>query len=489
MNFLFVDQSTENIGVQILTAILKQEGHSVDLALRLMPYSDKRQGACYSNSIVQRFVEQILDKKPDMVGFSAFTDSYAFLAEVADGVRNKSDVPIVFGGIHPTLTGGKIIHNDFIDYIIVGEGESALPKLISAIEGIIPFKDVPNLIYKDNGVRHNNPQMPYCHNLDTLPFPDKSLYAKLNPYITKAYCTIASRGCHFNCSYCSNNVYHRIYHFEKEHIRKRSPENVIAELEIAKKKYPVSTFYLVDDMFAADYEWLVQFTELYVERIGVPFHCASHPSVINDNIAELLSRAGCFNVEIGLQTPVERLRRSVLKRYEPVDMIRKATVSLKKHHVPFSLDHIFGLPGENVEDEQETLEFHNSVNTRRIDKYWLNFYPGTDIVDIAIENNVITEQEKELIQRGLFSFDYMTCGYLSLYPERLKRTYRIACYMELLFLFPHKINSFIIRNKLYLLLPGNAYMYRILRLLTMQMRGNSRMLDLIGMVIRSWRES
>lgn len=141
-----------------LAAVLREGGHRVCIFDRNVP-----------NGPIE---EKIKNFCPDMIGISTFTGPMILDAlQVAKIARSITDVPIVWGGIHPSLLPHETIENPYVDIVVVGEGEKTILELAEAIERDKPFEDIKGLVYKENGHVRTNPPRPFIKNLDELPIP------------------------------------------------------------------------------------------------------------------------------------------------------------------------------------------------------------------------------------------------------------------------------------------------------------------------------
>jgi len=155
MKITFVHRGRENLGIEYLSAILKKAGHSVSLAydhglfstednLFYIPVLEK----CFSQK--KEILKTIEKTNPDAVAFSVYTGTYKWCCDVAKEIKEKFKLPIIFGGIHPTLVPEICLNNDFVDFVIVGEGEEALLEFANGM----PLEKIKNLCYKKNGTKN-----------------------------------------------------------------------------------------------------------------------------------------------------------------------------------------------------------------------------------------------------------------------------------------------------------------------------------------------
>lgn len=412
---LFLYLGTENLGIEALSSYLKAEGYTVELLMDPALFSGS---VVYNNALLGRLIDSrnegklkkaIAKSRPDLIGFSVFTGNYLWALKWAKISKEiYPDVPVVFGGIHPTSVPEEVIGHDFIDAVVVGEGEDALAELLSrSKEGRKP-DDIMNTVVKVNGKIVKNPVRPYIRDLDSCPILDKELFYNKIPGLEECYYTITSRGCPFKCTYCANNVFHNdVYNFERNHVRRRSVDNVIRELKVVKARKKAKKIFFGDDLFIFDRRWLEEFSEKYRKEIGMPFWCSAHPAVVSEDIVRLLKQAGCWLVTMGVQSGSPRIRRDIFHRMETDDAIKKASRLIKESGIILSLDNIFGAPTEKEEDLMLGLQLYQDIKPQRIHTFWLTYFPATDILNTAVMQGDLTPKDTEDIKKGkvgLFDF-------------------------------------------------------------------------------------
>jgi radical SAM superfamily enzyme YgiQ (UPF0313 family) len=447
MKIVFVYRGAENLGIEYISSLLKSRGHQVHLFFDPAIFS----GDLINNKLFSRvfdidtkIISGIINLKPDIVAFSAYTGNYRWCLNIAQSIKQLSDISIVFGGVHTTAVPEKVISNDFIDFAVIGEGEYAMLDLVKHLEkgnGRKDFLDTPNICFTHKGDFHINTPRPYIKDLDSLPFPDKSLFYDKVPLLEEKYLITTSRGCPYSCTYCSNDMYHEIYCNEKKHVRRRSPDNVIEELLYIKKRGRTKLVSFCDDVFTFSKSWLEDFVEKYKSKINIPFFCSVHPLTITRDIASLLKEGGCFLTTMGIQSGSERIRREVFKRRGSNDRILESISYIKDAGIKLSVDNIFGAPSENEDDLREGLDLYKKAKTDRILTFWLTYYPKTSIIDYAKDRNYLSEKDIENIEEGHTGF---THGTGSVSEEKVK----MYCNYEILF----QLRSLIQNDKLFTLL-------------------------------------
>ena len=147
-------------GPMILSAVLKNSGHSVNLLIG--------ENANY-------FLNKIKDV--DVLAFSTMTGMHQWAIKIASEIKKEKDILTVFGGPHPTYFP-EVIESSAVDVICLGEGEYPMLDIANAIDNREDLSHIQNLWVKKNGKIYKNAIRPLIENLDILPFPDRELYYK-----------------------------------------------------------------------------------------------------------------------------------------------------------------------------------------------------------------------------------------------------------------------------------------------------------------------
>ena len=399
----FVHSESESFAIESLSSLLKNQGHQVSLAFdpQLFDSSEvKNQRLRNFFDIKDILIKQVIETKPDLVGFSVFTYNYQWALKMAREIKARIDVPVIFGGIHPTLVPEVVIKNDCVDMLCVGDGEEVLLELVKNLRNSRRYK-IKNLWLKKDGKIIKNEARPTFQDLDALPLPDKELFAQHFPIYNSGYGLMAGRGCPFNCTFCCANILRRAIGGDGGHfIRKRSVDNVISELVWAKKKFKPFMVQFIDDVFITDINWLKDFARKYQKRIGLPFNCAAHPAVVSSEMVRTLKKAGCNLLTFGVQSASEKVRRELLGRWETNNQIRKAAQICKKEGLKFTFDHILNLPFEKIDDLIEAVDFYNEVRPTIINTFLLTYYPKAEITSIAFKAKLLTKKDVQAISNG-----------------------------------------------------------------------------------------
>lgn len=405
MKVVFPYPGFENLGVEYLSAVLKEAGHLTALVFDPQLFHDKFLSVpllrdLYSMSAL--LVDQIVSAAPDLVAFSVISADLGWALEVARQVKDRCDAVMVFGGIHPTAAPRETLRHRVVDYVIVGEGEYPLLELVEALEaGDVSeerLRSIRNLGFGIEGQIVINPLRPFISDLDSLPFPDKELYYEALPFLRSEYSIITRRGCINSCTYCHNSLWAGGRPRPSgPRVRLRSVENVMAELRRAYDAYRFEKLRINDDTFTSDRAWLREFSAAYAAEFTVPVWCYVAPQTIDADTVRYLQRMGCFQVSIGVQSIREEIRGQVLHRRDTNHQIVEALRLFREAGIRCITDNLIGVPGQTEDELLELARFYVDHPVDRICLYWLIYFPGTQIVDIAVDRGDIDAQTKKEI--------------------------------------------------------------------------------------------
>ncbi len=386
MKIAFITSGHENMGVEFLSAQLKREGHEVRLFFDPRIFGGgillKIEFVNKMFDLRERIIAEVLRWGPDIVGFSCMTHNYMWCIDIARGIKKIKSIPVIFGGIHPTLLPQEVLSQECVDMVAVGEAEVSFIKLLSNMALGINNVDTKGIYFKRNGKIIANPIEPPSLDLDYFIFPDKDLfYEKIFSFAKMEYSIMASKGCPFSCFYCSNDYLKRLYK-GYQFCRKRSVRHVVDELKQAKNKYGMRGVVFYDEIFPSEVSWLEEFSREYKKESNLPFTIFYHFGLCDEKRIELLKSAGCTMISFGLQSASERVRRDICNRAETNAQVIEIIRLCKKYKIQVWIDHIFGLPTETEEEVKKAVKFYCELSPDMIYSFWLVYFPKASIVDM-----------------------------------------------------------------------------------------------------------
>jgi radical SAM superfamily enzyme YgiQ (UPF0313 family) len=224
--------------------------------------------------------------------------------------------------------------------------------------------------------------------LERLPFPDREIWhdwVRQGPRTRQV--VLPSRGCPYNCSYCSNHGLRKTA--AGKYVRLRAPVNILQEIQDLKQRYPETIdIHLESETIAIDLDWLNELTErirVFNDQLDkkISFACnfrVARP-FLTEQVFAALERANVRTISIGLESGSERIRREVLRRVYSNEDFFQAVALARRHGMNVDVFNMIGLPGETLADHLETIEVNRRVCPNRSYTSIFFPYPGTDLFE------------------------------------------------------------------------------------------------------------
>ncbi len=332
-------------------------------------------------------VRQVIqDTAPDLVGISVLSAEVGSGVKITEIVKSEfPDCPVVWGGVHPSFLIAESLEYTGVDYVIAGEGETALSQLIRSLQtGSVPT-DIPGVYSAETRVAPCPVHL--IRDLDTLDFPDRD-----NLYFPERFSPVAmgsimhSRGCPWRCGFCSSRQ------FWMEKVRFRSAENVLSEIQRINRDFGVRVFTFWDDAFTADRSKTEQLCEAIIRfKPPIAWRTATRIDLLDDAMLRLMKRAGCIQLELGIETGSPRMLELIRKDIDP-DAAARAIDRVSKHGIACGVFLMAGFPDETREDLKQTLQFMKRIQPAEIVLNIFDPMPGSEQYDRAIELGLLPQK-------------------------------------------------------------------------------------------------
>lgn len=338
---------------------------------------------------VKALVKNIVHEDFDVLMISTMTMNFPEALKLIHLVKKQKNILVLVGGIHPTIIGAQLLEqNEEIDYLCIGEGESMVVDFFCHL-GSDSLYDVQNLVYRCNGKVYSNP-LRQAEDLSKLPpfpwqfFPKKAVVQEGQGFL---YVT-ATRGCPYNCTYCSNEIYLKKY--GKSYLRYRPISSVIEELKYLNEVYSPSLFYFGDEMILMNNEYAIDLFRAIKKELNVLYGCMARVEHINPRIIDIFRETGCRYIGMGVECGNEEFRKNYLNRRMSNQQIENAFDMVKSAGIFVTSFNMIGYPFENdnfLTDETIKLNKKLSPNYAQFSVFYP--FPGTKLYQRCIEMSLI----------------------------------------------------------------------------------------------------
>jgi anaerobic magnesium-protoporphyrin IX monomethyl ester cyclase len=354
-----------------------------------------------SPSLCARKIEALKPKLIIYVSFghqpSASTQSMLGCRDIANEVRRlKINIPSIIIGGHVSALPEKTLLQEPFDYVCIGEGPITCNQLLDYLEGKKDLVDVEGLAYLQRGKVIRNKPAQLIKDLDSelhgnvwhmLPMENYrshnwQAFGNLNK--RQPYASIyTSLGCPYKCVFCCINA-----PFDSNKYRCRSPEAVVAEIDLLYTKYGVATFKIVDEMFVLKKSHYIKICELLSEKPYAPdlnIWAYARIDTVHAETLELLRKAGIRWLALGIESADEGVRDGAEKSLSSQGVI-EIVEKIKQADINVIGNYIFGLPHDNIETMQATLKLAKDLKCEFANFYSAMAYPGSQLYQLAIKN-------------------------------------------------------------------------------------------------------
>ena len=318
----------------------------------------------------ERFKE-LVSRRPLLIGLSTMTcfqiKNTLRLANLARSI--DANIPLVWGGTHPSMMAEQTLESHLVDFVVKGEGEQTLLELVRALqEGKTDLSDIKGLGWKNSGKDVVNEDRGFL-DINDLPFPyDGKGEEIVLEYIRRSGDTLenigyeSSRGCPHKCGFCYNVYFH------KNVCRVKNVEKVRSELQ-KLKALGVNKMTFYDDTFLAGKKDMMQNILPLLKEMDFKWIANVRINTFNDELLRQFKESGCVYLFFGVESPDDDVLKYIQKGQNR-RMIDEGIATVSKGDIPTLYSLIIGLPGETEEQMNRTLDFADEIRRR---------HPGAEV--------------------------------------------------------------------------------------------------------------
>jgi len=339
--WLISDRVSNSLGILYIGSFLKKKGFDIQIVdLAAMPE------------------EHWYIPRGDVYGISCVSPQYVYAKKLSSRLRSRQkDALLIIGGVHPTSIPEKTLSETDFDIAVLGEGEETFLEILQNKA----LKDILGIAYKENNSVKVNKRRPLRKTLDDLPFPARDmidtfsyLQADVMAYLgmpknNGELTMITSRGCPYNCIFCSQQL------MTESKCRFVCSERVLEEVQELISKYNVGRINFVDDMFTVNKNRLAQICG-GLKKLDIEWQCLTRADDLKLDDYKMMRSSGCVGVTFGIESGSQKMLDMMDKRIT-VQKNKTGIETAKNAGLMVRSQLMVGLPGEDDRTVEETKQF------------------------------------------------------------------------------------------------------------------------------------
>jgi len=349
------------MGILFLAAALERGGYGVTIL-------DAR---TMSKSEDLKWLKDSLEHDPVYVGISAMTVQIGHALDLARAVRShKPDIPIVWGGAHPSLYPDSTCQDTLVDYVLRNEADFSAVKLADALREHESVESVPGITYQSDDTIHSGPigtlpditalESPAYHLLDTDMYLERTL---ADGRRVLGVDILTSRGCPYRCAFCPNEI------LLGRRWRKRPVDQVLDELDLLLSDSRINHVWFMDDLFIGDRDRVVRIVEYLHRKYPAVLWEANvradmfREGLVDESFLKFLKKTGCSSLRMGAESGNDEILR-LLKKDITVEQTIHAVAACNDAGIVPVCFFMMGIPGERIDQIYDTLALMADLKIR-----------------------------------------------------------------------------------------------------------------------------
>jgi len=337
---------------------------------------------------------------------SASTQNMPASGEICATLKQKApELKILLVGGHVSALPESTLREEECDFVCDGEGPYTLIDLLQALKSNHPdYSKVHGLWYQDGQTVKSTSPASLVTNLDRdmpgiawdlLPMEkyrahNWHCFGDLNRQPYAAFYT--TLGCPYHCKFCCIQAPfkkgEKILGLKEKvnSYRLWNPRSVIAQIDILVNQYGVRNIKIADEIFILNPKHVLQICDLILER-GYDLNIWAYARVdtVKEGMIDKLKRAGVNWLAFGIEAASDRVRDEAQKGYKQ-DKVHKTLELVRAADINVIGNYIFGLPEDDMETMQATLDMAVELNCEFANFYCAMAYPGSQLYGLALKN-------------------------------------------------------------------------------------------------------
>lgn len=397
-----------------LLALLKQRGH--DLSLLGLTRFD----LAAVKAALARALPQLIYADISSVCVNAARRTLQYIQE-------HEFLPIVAGGDYVTVDPPAALSLPGVHAAAIGEPDASLVTYLERIKDPAIGQVVQGVWLRDErGLAR--PELPsLIEDLDSLPFAERDLFGCAEYVAKTGEIEIAvGRGCPQKCAYCVNDTVARMYADRGTWTRRRSPENVIEEIDLLRERYPEARIVrFLDHSFALDPEWLGEFLASYRPGCDLPFRCHLRANAASEPIVQELAQAGCKLADVEVISGSDFIRNEIFTMDLDELQIRNTFDLLRAANVKTRAIVYLGSPYDSEASLEDTRALLRRIRPDTVSARPYYPWPGTGATETCRENGWLHSRGEEQYHQDKTGIDMPACrpDAVAAFLKRIRREF------------------------------------------------------------------
>lgn len=393
------EYSSPPLGLAYLAAILKKNDYTVKII-----------DMHIQNNKPEDVIKLVNKYNPHIIGITSTTPTFPNVVKLARYIKAfDENIKIIVGGPHPTCAPEEVLNNSLADFVVMGEGEEVVLDLVNHILGVgKSLNSINGIAFRDKrGKIKYTPPRKNILNLDKIPHPARELLP-MGKYYKKGS-IISSRGCPYNCNYCSCSL---IAGFK---YRKHSVNYVLDEVKMLQQKYGIRSFDFHDDTFNLLPQRVFDFCEEIKRRnMKIKWGCFCRVTNFDYKTAFAMKQAGCYTVQFGVESGSDIILKKINKKITTKGIESAIKAAKKAGLKQIACGFIIGHENETEETANQTISFGlrlAKLGATRLNISLLTPYPGTQVFNEIPHNGIklITKDwEKYVFSKVVIETKYLS---------------------------------------------------------------------------------
>ena len=340
---------------------------------------------------------------------SASTQNMTSTSQICAAVKQQTpEQKVLLVGGHVSALPERTLREEQVDFVAGGEGPVSVLELLQALKSDRPedLTDVRGLWYWKDGNVQKNPPAPLIQDLDQempelawdlLPMERYRAHNwhcfgknSRTPYAS-LYTTL---GCPYHCSFCCIQAPFKTgekelkYRENVNSYRYWSPQAVVGQIDHLVSRYGVRNIKIADEMFVLNPKHVLGICDLLIERnYGLNIWAYARVDTVRDGMVDKLKKAGFNWMALGIESASDRVRIDADKRFDQEEIFRTIE-RVRAAGINVIGNYIFGLPEDNLETMQATLDLAIELNCEFANFYSAMAYPGSALYEAALQQGL-----------------------------------------------------------------------------------------------------